>query len=349
MPNMPTGAKMKCRTTASVALSNESAANRRTSGHDKKPVVEIAKVKKVKNDECTKSKTIIRIPTNKESEFCETIAYDEHMDQGIPQTLLDGLGFHPEANGSNDDDDERISELGHNSSRDTEKAMLVARAQVPPLSSSSISKKSRQGRRSKTSQPYSTTNANTDQSACQSTLRLSPSDSEIYQSNLPIDLSKRTSQNPMPPSPVRPCTNLPRDHVQYAHHPQGFVVARIVRDEPKPSKRRSRARNSESAEVNPQVLEIAEGCPFNENNVEEVLGELMEHTDAMRRKMASMKDDMRRVCGTGASLRTKEQQNKGVEVSQRLQKAYLTYTMALENIERWDETQNDEEQAGDAS
>jgi len=89
------------------------------------------------------SKTPIRKPTNKESEFCETIAYDEHMDHGIPQTLLDGLGFLPEAaNGSNDDDDERISELGLNSSRDTEKAMLVA--QVSPLptpSVSSVSKK----------------------------------------------------------------------------------------------------------------------------------------------------------------------------------------------------------------
>lgn len=154
----------------------------------------------------------------------------------------------------------------------------------------------------------------------------------------------------MSSSPVRPCTNVPRGNVQYAHHPQGFVVARIVRDEPKPSKRRSRAsRNSESTEASPQLPEIAEGCPFNENNVEEVLSELMEHTEAMRRKMASMKDDMRRVCGTGASLRTKEQQNKGIEVSQRLQKAYLSYTMTLENIERWNETQNNEEQAGDAS
>jgi len=154
----------------------------------------------------------------------------------------------------------------------------------------------------------------------------------------------------MPSSPVRPCTNLPRGNVQYAHHPQGFVVARIVRDEPKPPrKRRSRAKNSESAEVNAQVLEIVDGCPFNENNVEDVLGTLMEETEAMRRKMASMKDDMRRVCGTGASLRTKEQQNKGVEVSQRLQKAYLSYTMALETIERWETTQDDDECADDAS
>lgn len=326
------------------------------------------------------------IPGKKlELDYKEPILYDEYLESGIPDSLLEGLGFHsncePEC-----DVDEIIPEPPQNSDADlTEIVLDCTTTKTTSLSSSlpslplcprlnmskirsngesaindkrqatSLEKKSINLLSTDTSRnvwPFTESHHLPINSRRYSSLKQMAPPNSDYDDQSPIDLSNnqviRSSAAQKTPNVTRGTAVskrtvtkgvITKGNIIYEHSPTGIVVARLVRKPASPSGG-AHSRKQPTPPPPPTVAlpspttSNSDDFPINESNVEDVLEEMFDATQSMRKQLSSMRDDLRRV-GAAISMVTKEQVEKRQEVSRRLTKAYCSYKQTMEHIESY--------------
>lgn len=264
----------------------------------------------------------------------ESINYDEYLDAGIPDTLLEGLGFYAssgDAEASSETDeipDERpvpeIEEERH--SHTAVSSATTGLSDVLPIAC-------RRGRPPK-SPKYVHEHS------------IKATSAPITVSHVPQTPSADGAQlSSSTPTGDQASKTIIKGNIVYKRTATGEVIASVIKNGPKPegsvsvAASTSRGRPSFESRTTASLgvageTSVPADCPVNENNVERVLDESITATQSMRRTLVSLKDDLRRMGGgpaVSATLKPIHLQHR-INIAYKVACAFAEYRSTISAI-----------------
>lgn len=245
----------------------------------------------------------------------ETIGYDEYMDAGIPDTLLEGLGFYKPEAAEPEMEPETVDMTVENIENENEDENEIHSSPVheaPPKQPFSRLRSHQMPKIVLKSPPPESSSSPAKQSARASTV---------------VAPSQQVQHIPQP-STFRSRGNskiVVKGNIMYERTESGEVIASVIKNgTPKPGEANANTSPAVSAVAAVSSMmplhrgrppstvadprsnatsfsasdpSLTADCPINESNVESVLDRSINATQAMRRTLTNLKDDLRRMGG----------------------------------------------------